>query len=90
MRLSFGEYLFGINLFLTFLLCSLGGIFSSQQSNLALMIATGLLFLRAMGERERLVSLNGDSRDKVTQSKRFADQSIASFGYVQRKPCLKQ
>jgi hypothetical protein len=67
-QLSFGEYLFGINLFLAFLLCSFGGIFSSQQSNLALMIGTGLLFLRAMGERERLVSLNGDSRDKVTQS----------------------
>lgn len=31
-------------------------------------IGTGLLFLRAMGERERIVSLNGDSRGKVTSS----------------------
>jgi len=47
-RLSYGEYVFTLNMLITISLCSLGGIFSSLQSSLALMIATGILWLRAL------------------------------------------
>lgn len=47
-RFSYGEYVFTLNMLITMALCSLGGIFSGQQANLALMVAVGILWLRAL------------------------------------------